>query len=84
MCKSVCQERTAALSKDGKRSSVALLEKMTSFSAVVKTEAGKELAKASTSTEPHWSDGCAEKTFKSEEPIEPPCLLSLINSLTLK
>lgn len=55
--------------------------KMTSFSAVVKTEAGKELAKANTSTEPHWSDGCAEKTFKSEEPIELACLLSLINSL---
>lgn len=55
--------------------------KMTSFSSVVKTEAGKELAKASTSTEPHWSDRCV-KTFKSEESIIPACLL--INSLTLK
>lgn len=58
--------------------------KMTSFSSVVKTEAGKELAKASASTEPHWSDRCVEKTFKSEESIIPACLLSLINSLTLK
>lgn len=53
-------------------------------SAFVKTEAEKELAKASTSTKPHWSDGCAEKTFKSEEPIEPACLWSLIDSFTLK
>lgn len=56
--------------------------KMTRFSAVVKTEAGKELAKASASTKPHWSNG--EKTFKSQERIESVCLLSLINSLTLK
>lgn len=58
--------------------------KMTSCSAVVKTDAGKELAKASTSTKPHWSDGCTEKTFKSEELIEQACLLSLINSRMLK